>query len=105
MFRKHTSCELNGYELHCTVLGGLLSDKYSNLGELHCTVLGGLLSDKYSNLGGCWWLSRLALEVKQRAEGTIPPVCHAFGVFFPAPPCHQLGNGREHDLLQPPNKF
>ena len=29
------------------------------------------------------------LEVKQRAEGTIPPVCHAFGVFFslyPLPP-------------------
>ena len=42
-------------------------------------------------LGGCWWLSRLALEVKQRAEGTMLPVCHAFGVFFPAPPASSLG--------------
>ena len=46
------------------------------------------------------------LEVKQRAEGTIPPVHHALGAFFPAPPTTNLhGNGREDDLLQPLNKF
>ena len=40
--------------------------------------------------GECWWFSRLVLEVKQRAEGTTPPVCHlAFSSLHP--PAINLG--------------
>jgi hypothetical protein len=35
-------------------------------------------------VGGCLWLSRLALEVKQWAEGTTPPMCHL--ALFPSTP-------------------